>query len=303
MRLKEPPVTPGDREHWAYMPVEDPAIPDVRDASWCRTPVDRFILAELEERNLAPLPQADRRTLLRRVTFDLTGLPPSLAEIDAFLNDDQPGAYERVVDRLLASPAYGQRWGQHWLDLARFAETDGFEHDKVRPNAWRYRDWVIDVLNQDLPYDEFRSSADCGRRIETRRPAGSNRDRFPADRPGHARHQLARGAATQLPQRHDGNGGRCLPRSANAVRLLPRPQVRTRSASTISIASGRSSTRRKSSENDRFRRPPNETGRRPSREIGPNDGRHWKLISSRCETTNLTRRSSVLRRCGKSLPN
>ena len=151
----EPPVTPDDREHWAYMPVENPKIPGVANESWCRTPVDRFILAELENRHLMPLPDADRRTLLRRLTFDLTGLPPSVDEIEAFLSDKQPGAYLRLVDRLLASPAYGQRWGQHWLDLARFAETDGFEHDKVRPNAWRYRDWVIDVLNDDLPFDQF----------------------------------------------------------------------------------------------------------------------------------------------------
>jgi hypothetical protein len=151
----EPPVTSSDREHWAYMPVQDPPIPEVTGRSWCRTPVDRFILAELEERGLTSLPEADRRTLLRRVTFDLTGLPPSVADIESFLDDEQPGAYERVVDRLLASPAYGERWGQHWLDLARFAETDGFEHDKVRPNAWRFRDWVIDVLNEDLPYDQF----------------------------------------------------------------------------------------------------------------------------------------------------
>ncbi|MBL8848135.1 MAG: DUF1553 domain-containing protein [Planctomycetaceae bacterium] len=117
--------------------------------------MDRFILVRLEEQALSPLPEADRATLLRRVTFDLTGLPPTPAELDAFQEDRAPGAYERVIDRLLASPAYGERWAQHWLDLVRFAETDGFEFDHERPNAWRYRDWVVAALNADMPYDEF----------------------------------------------------------------------------------------------------------------------------------------------------
>ncbi|HVX64858.1 MAG TPA: DUF1549 and DUF1553 domain-containing protein [Pirellulales bacterium] len=120
-----------------------------------RTPIDSFILAGLEHENLAPQPPADRATLLRRATIDLTGLPPDPADINAFLADRSPDAWERVIDRLLASPAYGERWAQHWLDLARFAESDGFEFDKVRPDAWRYRDWVIEALNADLPYDEF----------------------------------------------------------------------------------------------------------------------------------------------------
>jgi len=151
----EDPITTDDREHWSFQPLQRPAVPDVNDAGWCRTPVDRFILSELEERGLQPMPPADRQALLRRVTYDLTGLPPTPEELQSFLADDQPGAYQRIVDQLLASPAYGERWGQHWLDLARFAETDGFEHDHVRPNAWRYRDWVIEALNDDLPYDEF----------------------------------------------------------------------------------------------------------------------------------------------------
>src|SRR5205814_6123051 len=104
---------------------------------------------------LAPLPPADRVTLIRRVTFDLTGLPPTPVEVEAFVKEGSDNAYEKLIDRLLASPAYGERWAQHWLDLARFAETDGFEHDYERPNAWRYRDWVIGALNDDLPYNEF----------------------------------------------------------------------------------------------------------------------------------------------------
>lgn len=151
----EEPIIDSDREHWSYQPLDRPDEPEVDDAAWCRTPIDRFILHALEQQGLRPLPEADRATLLRRVTFDLTGLPPTPAEIEAFVADDDPRAWERLVDRLLDSRAYGERWAQHWLDLARFAETDGFEHDHVRPNAWRYRDWVIDALNNDMPYDEF----------------------------------------------------------------------------------------------------------------------------------------------------
>ena len=151
----EPPLTAADREHWAFRPLVRSEIPALKNDTWCRTPVDRFILAKLDAAGLAPLPQADRRTLIRRVTFDLTGLPPTPAETVAFVDDASPNAYERLIDRLLDSPAYGQRWAQHWLDLVRFAETDGFEHDLERPQAWRYRDWVIDALNADMPYNEF----------------------------------------------------------------------------------------------------------------------------------------------------
>lgn len=152
---EEPELTDLDRDHWSFKPLSRPQVPDVEQRAWCRNPIDRFILARIEAAELEPLPPADSYTLLRRVTYDLTGLPPTPDEIREFVSDDHPLAYERVVDRLLASPAYGERWAQHWLDLARFAETDGFEHDKVRPNAWRYRDWVIQALNADLPYDEF----------------------------------------------------------------------------------------------------------------------------------------------------
>jgi len=151
----EPPLTAADREHWAFRPITRLAIPAVKNESWCRSPVDRFILSKLEAERLTPLPQADRRTLIRRVTFDLTGLAPTPAESDAFVEDSAPDAYERLLDRLVDSRAYGERWAQHWLDLVRFAETDGFEHDLERPQAWRYRDWVIDALNADMPYDKF----------------------------------------------------------------------------------------------------------------------------------------------------
>ena len=153
--IEEYPITEVDREHWAFAPLERPELPIVKDAGWVQTPIDRFVLAALEEEGLAPLPESDRGALIRRLSFDLIGLPPSPAEVAAFERDASPDAYERLVDRLLASHHYGQRWAQHWLDLARFAETDGFEHDKVRKEAWRYRDWVIDALNDDLPYDRF----------------------------------------------------------------------------------------------------------------------------------------------------
>src|SRR5260221_547058 len=151
----EPPLTAADREHWAFRPLVRAEAPAVKNDNWCRSPIDRFILAKIEAAGLAPLPHADRRSLIRRVTFDLTGLPPTPAEVDAFFADTGSDAYERLLDRLLDSPAYGERWAQHWLDLVRFAETDGFEHDLERPQAWRYRDWVIDALNADMPYDEF----------------------------------------------------------------------------------------------------------------------------------------------------
>lgn len=153
--IKEAAITDSDREHWAFMPPQAVGLPAVKHGTWIRQPLDAFILAQLEQVGLPPAPEANRETLLRRVTFDLTGLPPTLEELAAFEQDQAPGSYERVVDRLLASPAYGERWAQHWLDLARFADTDGFEHDKVRPEAWKYRDWVISSLNDDLPYNRF----------------------------------------------------------------------------------------------------------------------------------------------------
>jgi hypothetical protein len=120
-----------------------------------RNGIDLFIRAELEKRGIAPSPEADRRVLIRRLSLDLTGLPPTLEEVAAFVADEEVGAYERVVDRLLASPHFGERWGRHWLDMARYADSDGFLGDTVRPNAWRFRDWVIDAINADLPFDEF----------------------------------------------------------------------------------------------------------------------------------------------------
>ncbi|MBX6311676.1 MAG: DUF1553 domain-containing protein [Isosphaeraceae bacterium] len=167
----EKPITEEDRQHWAFVPPQRPAVPKVRESGWVRNPIDAFILARLEASGLGHAPEADRATLLRRLSFDLMGLPPTPEEIDAFEHDPAPEAYEKVVDRLLASPRYGERWAQHWLDLARYADTDGFEFDQVRPDAWRYRDWVVEALNRDLPYDAFVRLQLAGDEIEPDNPA------------------------------------------------------------------------------------------------------------------------------------
>jgi Protein of unknown function (DUF1549)/Protein of unknown function (DUF1553)/Planctomycete cytochrome C len=152
-----PDALAGDelgRRHWAFRPPVLPPIPPIKDAKWPRNDLDRFVLARLEKEGLAPAPEADRTTLIRRLSLDLIGLPPTLEEVDAFLNDKSPDAYEKVVDRLLASPHYGERWGRQWLDAARYADSDGYEKDKPR-FVWSYRDWVVNALNRDLPYNRF----------------------------------------------------------------------------------------------------------------------------------------------------
>ncbi len=141
-------------EHWAFIAPARPAVPAVNDPQWIRNPIDAFVLARLQREGLRPAPAADRVTLLRRLSLDLIGLPPTIAEVDAFLADRSPEAYEKQVERLLASPHYGERWGRHWLDAARYADSDGYEKDKAR-QVWAYRDWVVNALNRDLPYDRF----------------------------------------------------------------------------------------------------------------------------------------------------
>ncbi len=141
--------------HWAFEPIRDPAVPQVQDRAWVKTSIDGFIRSKQETAAIQPAPEADKLTLLRRVTFDLTGLPPTPAEVDAFLADSSPAAYATVIDRLLASPAYGERWGRHWLDVVRYADTAGETADYPVPLAWKYRNYVIDAFNQDKPYDEF----------------------------------------------------------------------------------------------------------------------------------------------------
>ncbi len=142
------------KPHWAFITPELPELPNVKQTNWARNPIDNFVLAKLEGKALSPSPEADRETLIRRVSFDLTGLPPTLEEVDAFLADESPDAYERVVDRLLASPAYGERMATHWMDVARFADSYGYLDDKHRP-MWPWRDWVIEAYNENLPYDDF----------------------------------------------------------------------------------------------------------------------------------------------------
>ncbi|MBI2823395.1 MAG: PSD1 domain-containing protein [Planctomycetia bacterium] len=142
------------RSHWAFQPPGRPEVPAVRAGDWVRNPIDNFVLARLEAEGLAPSAEADRMALVRRLSLDLVGLPPSIAEVDAFVADNTEGAYQRAIERLLASPHYGERWARHWLDAARYADSDGYEKDKSR-QVWFYRDWAINALNRDLPYDQF----------------------------------------------------------------------------------------------------------------------------------------------------
>ena len=148
-------VTARDREYWAYRPLQATPVPTVKDEAWSRHAIDRLVLSRLEGKKITPAAEADRRTLIRRVTFDLIGLPPTSAEVEAFVADRSPNAYEAVVDRLLTSPQFGERWARHWMDPARYAESSGFEHDYLRPTAYHYRDFLIKAFNEDMPFDQF----------------------------------------------------------------------------------------------------------------------------------------------------
>lgn len=143
------------QSHWAWQPLKTPPIPAVRNAEWPRDDVDRFILARLEAAELPPMGDADKTALLRRATYDLTGLAPTTDELANFLADDSPAAFDRVVDRLLDSPAYGEHWGRHWLDVARYGESTGPSRNIPYPHAWRYRDYVIDAIGRDVPFNVF----------------------------------------------------------------------------------------------------------------------------------------------------
>ena len=150
-------ATDSGAGHWAFAALRPVAIPTVKNRAWVRSPVDAFVLARLEQEGIAPSLAADRRTLIRRATIDLLGIPPTAAEIDAFVADPAPDAFARVVDRLLASPHYGERWGRHWLDVARYADTKGyvFTDERKYPFAYTYRDYVIRSFNADMPFDQF----------------------------------------------------------------------------------------------------------------------------------------------------
>ncbi len=152
---KERVITDEERHYWAYVPVKRPDVPAVKNKQWVCNPIDAFILARLEAKGLTPAAPADKLALIRRATYDLTGLPPTPEAIDAFVNDKAPNAYEKLLDQLLASPQYGEKWGRHWLDLVRYAETNGYERDGAKPFAWRYRDYVVKSFNEDKPYDRF----------------------------------------------------------------------------------------------------------------------------------------------------
>ena len=151
---------------WSWQPVKAPDVPKVAQKSWVRQPIDAFILAKLEAQKLKPSPDADRATFIRRATLDAWGLIPTPEEVSAFVNDKSPNAYEKLVDRLLSSPKYGERQTRHWLDLARYADTTGFQIDEGRPNIWRYRDYVINAFNDDKPYDLFLKEQIAGDELE-----------------------------------------------------------------------------------------------------------------------------------------
>jgi hypothetical protein len=203
-----------------------PEPPAVANGAWIRNPIDRFVLARLEREGLAPAPEADRETLIRRVSLDLIGLPPTLAEVDAFLADTSADAYEKVVDRLLASPHYGERWARPWLDLARYADTNGYEKDGAGP-PWMYRDWVIDALNRDLSFRDFTIQQIGGdllprpRRRRRSRP-GSTATRFSTRRAGSTSRKRGgrRWSTASTPPPTRGW-------AAPGLRAVPQPQVRS----------------------------------------------------------------------------
>src|SRR5579863_416388 len=191
-RKGPPKVDDEARNYWAYRPLQTSAVPQVKNAAWVQNPIDAFVLSKLEAEGLAPTPPADRVALVRRAYYDLIGLPPSPDEVDAFVADKSDGAYERLIDKLLARPQYGEKWGRHWLDLVRYAETHGYERDSLKPFAWRYRDYVIDSFNKDKPYDQFLNEQLAGDELDLVTPetliaTGYYRlgiwDDEPADRP------------------------------------------------------------------------------------------------------------------------
>ena len=165
-RVSAGPPDGNAGDFWAFCPLAHTRPPALSEPRGGCSPVDCFIFRAIEEHGLAPAPPADRRTLIRRVTFDLLGLPPTPEEVEEFVDDSRPDAYERLVERLLASPHYGERWGQHWLDVVRFAETEGFEYDRTLAGAWRYRDYVIRCFNEDKPYDRFLTEQLAGDEID-----------------------------------------------------------------------------------------------------------------------------------------
>lgn len=169
-----------EREFWSFQTVKKPALPEVQQKSWVKNPIDQFVLSKLEQAGLTPARPADKRTLIRRTTFDLTGLPPTPQEIENFLNDSSPDAFEKVVDRLLASPHYGEHWGRHWLDVARYADSNGLDENVAYGTAWKYRDYVVNALNKDKPYDLFLKEQLAGDLLEPAKDVVERNERLTA---------------------------------------------------------------------------------------------------------------------------
>ena len=213
-------------EHWALIPPRAEALPKVENAAWPRNGVDYWVLARLEQEGLHPSPEADPYTLLRRASLDLRGLPPTPREVEQFLDDKSPGAYERAVDRFLDDPAYGERWARMWLDLARYADSAGYGSDPLR-TIWRYRDWVIAALNRNLPYDQFTIEQIAGDLLPGATPRPEDRHGVSSQHDDqHRRRDRRRGVPRrrdQGPRRHHDAG---LDGPDDGLRQVPHPQVR-----------------------------------------------------------------------------
>ena len=222
----------ADRTWWSLQPlaVTEPQAEDV-PAEWSTNPVDRYIFAQLQASKLRPNPRADRRTLIRRVTYDLTGLPPTPEEIDAFLRDDSANAYEILVDRLLASPRYGEHWGRHWLDVTRFGESTGFEVNHVVDNAWPFRDYVIRSLNEDKPFDRFVMEHLAGDAVAPGDPGGRSRAYFSCLRSAGHCWKCRCGTGGADTRRYGGRNHprheRSISRADDRLRPLSRSQIRS----------------------------------------------------------------------------
>ena len=243
----EPAAQADNAGSWAFRKPVRLDAPHVSDPHWVKNPIDAFVLARLDTAGLKPSAPADKIALLRRVTYDLTGLPPTLQELDDFLADDRPDAYARVVDRLLASPHFGERWAQHWLDVVRYAESNGYEADGERPHAWRYRDYVVKAFNDDKPYDRFLTEQLAGDLLagEASRQGVAGADKPEAtgvdrgrlqplrSRPSNQRQCRSGRAASGTAHRDDQRRRRRLPRPHGRLLPLPRPQVRPAAAERL----------------------------------------------------------------------
>ena len=250
--------------HWAWQPIKSQNPPSVKDGAWPKGRIDRFVLAKLEEKGLEPAPAADRRALIRRLSFDLTGLPPKPEEVEAFAADTSPDAIEKVVDRLLGSEHFGERWARHWLDLVRYAETRGHEFDYDIPSAWRYRDYVIRAYNADVPYDQFVTEHVAGDLLPEPRldKTGTVNESVIATGFWHFNEWVhspvdIREDETNRVNNQDRRLRQGLPRPDDRLRPLPRPQVRRRQPEGL-LRAGRLHQQRELSQ-----RPLRAPGRKP----------------------------------------